>query len=260
MNLLIVDDEVIAINGLLAGLNWDELHFDHIYTAYDYREAMRLMGEVPIDLVLCDIEMPQRSGLELYEWVCAKYPDIDCIFITGHANFQYAQQALRLGSIDYLLKPVPYPELERCLQNAIYRISERKREERILQYGEGWMEQAVDQCSQRSEDETAAQEIVAAVEQFVAQNIREDLSVDSIAKQFHLHPDHLTRLFKKKKDVPLLRYIIQQRMKLAEYLLTETNSSANVVAQEVGIPNYSYFVRLFKREFGISPSQYRKNN
>jgi two-component system response regulator YesN len=123
-NLLIVDDEVYAVEALLKGIDWSELGYSGIYSAYDADEAMEIIRTVNIDIMLCDIEMPGSNGLELVDWVKEHYPLIVTVLLTGHADFSYAQQAVRLGSFEYLLKPVNYDQLQKVMLKVLDRLEE----------------------------------------------------------------------------------------------------------------------------------------
>ena len=61
---------------------------------------------------MSDIEMPGESGLQLLEWVRNEQMDIACIFLTAHADFTYAKTAMRLDSVDYILQPASYTQIE----------------------------------------------------------------------------------------------------------------------------------------------------
>lgn len=119
MRLLIVDDEVSAIQAVQQGVRWSRLSFEQVYTATSKHEAIELISKERIDILLCDIEMPMGSGLELLEWVNEHAPDVRCIFMTCHADFHFAQSAVRLGSLDYILKPLNFEVLELALANAV---------------------------------------------------------------------------------------------------------------------------------------------
>ena len=105
MNLLIVDDEMIAIEGIRANTDWEKLHFDHIYTANSYAQAVDLVTKNRVDVMLCDIEMPGESGLELIRWMNENSPDTVNIILTCHEDFQFAKRAVALSCMDYILKP-----------------------------------------------------------------------------------------------------------------------------------------------------------
>ncbi|HHV11663.1 MAG TPA: response regulator [Clostridiales bacterium] len=108
MNLLIVDDEIITVEGILKGVLWEELGFDHVYSCTSAEDAKAIFGKDTIDILLSDIEMPEESGIRLLEWVREKGYDTECIFLTCHDEFKYAQKALKLEGFDYLLKPIPF--------------------------------------------------------------------------------------------------------------------------------------------------------
>jgi len=139
--LLLVDDEVLAVEGMKAAVDWDKMGISEVFTAYDIRQAKEIFeANSPIDLMLCDIEMPLGSGLDLLAWVREHYPDTESIFLTCHADFHYAKQALQLGSFDYLLKPIPIPELEAVIARAIDKKAEENKKSEYNQYGQYWVQ------------------------------------------------------------------------------------------------------------------------
>jgi len=117
-NLLIVDDEEIAIRGIIKGIKWDELQFGEVYTAMDAEEAQEIMRTKQVHVVLSDIDMPNQNGLELLEWINEQSPHCVTLFLTGHADFRYAQQAVQLSSFNYLLKPIDHGQLQEALVEA----------------------------------------------------------------------------------------------------------------------------------------------
>lgn len=121
-NLLVVDDEEIAIRGIEKGIDWSSLPISNIYTAYDVEEARALLTEHTIHIVLSDIDMPNQSGIDLLEWINENCPSIVTIFLTGHADFKYAQQAVQLDCFDYLLKPIDHQVLKECVNEALDKV------------------------------------------------------------------------------------------------------------------------------------------
>lgn len=126
--ILLVDDEAHSVRGLQAGVRWERLDIAEVYTAHSLKQAQEVFESSPVDLMVCDIEMPQGSGLELLAWVRERHPQTETVFLTCHSDFHYAKQAIQLSSFDYLLKPVDYEELESVLSKAIGKI--RKDRER----------------------------------------------------------------------------------------------------------------------------------
>ncbi len=132
--LLIVDDEKHAVRGIRAGVEWGELGFTHIHEAYNVRMAKQLFDDRRIDVLICDIEMPQETGFELLEWVKEHSPDTETMFLTCHADFSYAQKALQLGSCDYMLKPVRFELLESAVRKALGRLAKTEQEREKLSF------------------------------------------------------------------------------------------------------------------------------
>ncbi|WNR45505.1 response regulator transcription factor [Paenibacillus roseipurpureus] len=124
VNLLVVDDEKIAVKGITVGIDWEPLSIGQIFEALDVMEAKQILTDHRIDIMISDIEMPGANGLQLQEWVRVNSPHTETIFLTGHANFEYAQQAIRLGSFDYVLKPVDHDRLQEIVKQAIEKIQE----------------------------------------------------------------------------------------------------------------------------------------
>ncbi|MFB5678859.1 response regulator [Paenibacillus terreus] len=117
-HLLLVDDEVHAVEGVRADLDLEKLGISHLFVAHNAKQAKDFFLRERIDIMLCDIEMPQGSGLDLLTWVREHQLRTVAIFLTSHADFKYAKEAIRLGSLDYLLKPVLRDHLKEALQKA----------------------------------------------------------------------------------------------------------------------------------------------
>ncbi|QGQ97159.1 response regulator [Paenibacillus psychroresistens] len=140
--LLIVDDEMFAVEGIEVGVDWLKLDFTEIHKAYNAAQAKKIMLGNRIDIIICDIEMPGENGIEFMEWVKERFPGIEAIFLTCHADFKYAQRAIQLGSFEYLLKPVEFEVLGKTVEKALGKlIIERKTKQLIddnLQYFDLW--------------------------------------------------------------------------------------------------------------------------
>jgi two-component system response regulator YesN len=138
IQLLIVDDEGFIVEDIKSSVNWAKLGIGEVFTAYNMRRAKEVFENNKIDVMLCDIEMPQGNGLELLSWVRENSPKTESIFLTCHEDFKYAKEAIRLGCLEYILKPIPYEELEAAIGKAIKKIKKDSELEEYSRFGQFW--------------------------------------------------------------------------------------------------------------------------
>lgn len=259
MNLLIVDDDVIEIQVICSIVKREKLGIDQIFQAYRAAQAQRIIESERVDLILCDIEMPGENGLELLRWVRENREEMECVFLTCHASFKYAQEAISLGCQDYILIPAKYEDIGAVILKVVRRLEERRKARRYQEYGKYMLKEQL-----RQEDnggKMPPEEVAEEVSACIIKNLRNSsLSVDRLAEQFHFHPVYFNRMFKKVKGVSVSQFIINERMKLAASLLETGRYNANEVSDKVGYSHYPNFYNMFKKYYGISPSQYQEDH
>lgn len=138
MHLLLVDDEIHATERIRTMLEWETIGIHQVSVAHSMQQAIRVFEKSEVDIMLCDIEMPQGSGIELAEWVRGQGYQTAIIFLTCHAQFTYAKDAMRLRSQDYLLKPVDKETLKAALMRAVVVVRQRIRITKITQSEALW--------------------------------------------------------------------------------------------------------------------------
>ncbi len=250
MKALLVDDEVIAVNALKRRVNWETYQVDEVFTANSMQQAQEILQKEKIDFMLCDIEMPQGNGVELFEWVKIYYPAVECIYVTCHQEYEYIRRAFKLGSADYILKPIDYGELGEVLGQLTERLLKKRDIAEIP--AEIVKKIAAEEAKKRQND------VVHRVKRFVLEHIQETIYIEEIAEQVHLNAQYLMRLFKKETEMSILEFITLERVKIAKELLENTDFPVNKVADGVGYGNYSYFTKIFKRYTKMSPREYRQ--
>lgn len=124
MNILIVDDDHFVLEGIKKGIDWNEMPFEKVLMAQSVAEAKQILQTVPIGVLVCDIEMPQENGLALLRWIRQQGLLLESIFLTCYADFNYAQQAIELGTFYYFLKPIEFEKLREIILNAAKRQGE----------------------------------------------------------------------------------------------------------------------------------------
>lgn len=119
MNLLLVDDDAYVTDAIKGTLDWKELGIQEVYSACSVSQAKKLIEEISIQIVICDIEMPKANGFELIAWIKEQKYLITYILLTSYAEFEYANKAIQLSSFAYALKPIDYEELQTIIGEAI---------------------------------------------------------------------------------------------------------------------------------------------
>ncbi len=248
VNVILIDDEEVALNAMRRRVDWAKYGVTEVFLADSMQSAQRIFSTNPVDIMVSDIEMPQGSGLELFEWVKTYYPHVECIYVTCHPDFAYLRKALQLGSADYLLKPIDYQEMDRILTQLIRRLRDRKPAAHpdVLPL-------------KPEEGEAAENDTVQAVKEYVRAHLGDTIYIGDIAASVYLNEQHLMRVFKRETGVSVLEYITGERLALSRHLLLTTSMPVNQVALQAGYENHSYFIRLFKRNFGVTPQAYRQN-
>ena len=261
MKLLIVNDEKLTANMMKKEIIWKDYGIDKVFTAYDVKEAKEVIGEQQIDVLLCDIEMPGENGIALLRWIREEQKDIECIFLTCHASFEYAREAVTLGCQDYILIPTKYEDIGKAVEKVVKRIRIREEEKRYQELGRRTVQENLATAAETHGVKKSAQQVAEEVVKYIKEHLtEEDLCINEIASWAHMHPVYLNRIFKKEKESSIGQYIISERMKLAEALLLENKLNAYAVAEQVGYKSYSNFNLTFKKTFGVSPTQYINRN
>ncbi len=111
---LIVDDEIGPRESLRAILKSDY----QVLVAVEGEQALRVVEQNPVDVVLLDLRMPGLSGIRVLEKIKALDPDIEVILVTGYASYDTVLEALRLRAFDYVPKPFHVPQVREMVKRA----------------------------------------------------------------------------------------------------------------------------------------------
>ncbi|WP_293893203.1 response regulator, partial [Sphaerochaeta sp. UBA5856] len=114
-SVVFVEDEQIVREEIVSSIRWELLGLELVGTAADGMEGEQLIKRVEPDIVITDIRLPAQDGLAML----SHCPVNHAIILTGHTDFSYMKQAIRLGVFDYLLKPIDDEELEETLASLV---------------------------------------------------------------------------------------------------------------------------------------------
>lgn len=104
MKVIIVDDEKLVRRGLISIMPWAKYNMEVVGEAGNGRKALELLETLEVDLVFTDLMMPEMSGFELMEQINEQYPAKSIVVLSCHEEFAFAQKAIRLGALDYIVK------------------------------------------------------------------------------------------------------------------------------------------------------------
>jgi YesN/AraC family two-component response regulator len=236
LNVLIVDDDIPTTEVLRIKLNWESFGAKSIRCAYNIHDAWDMLQTDDPKLILCDIEMPKGSGLDLIRRARENGKSARFIFITCHADFTYATQALDFEASAYITKPLDLPRINETVARVVKSIRSS-------------------QPPTQAFNDPAADKISSYIEAHYAENITRD----GLAAHLFISPNHLSKVFKEKIGQGLTDYVNGVRLRKAKELLAGSALNVSEVAARVGFDNFSYFSTLFRKSTGISPSDYRHN-
>ncbi|OIB03689.1 DNA-binding response regulator [Paenibacillus sp. LC231] len=234
-NVLIVDDESIQREGIKDLIFQYRFPFQ-VLEAENGMSAKRILLQNAIDILITDVRMPLMDGLELSKQARKTQQDLKIVICSGYDEFEYARSAIRLGVVNYLLKPLVREEFLQVMEDIT----------QISPYG-GELEQV-----------TIESKVIRQVKDYVKDHHQGDISLSDAAEDVYLSPGYLSILFKKETGENFSKYLTDYRLRRASYLLKHSNMKVNDIAGAVGIDNHSYFAKLFKSKFGVSPLQYRE--
>lgn len=126
---LVVDDEPPFVRQILQLIQRVSHRFAVAATAYNGADALSILRETAFDLIITDVKMPGMNGIELIREARSLYPGIACVIISGYADFEYAQSAIKAGVCDYVLKPIELRQFSATLTEVEKRL-ERQAEAR----------------------------------------------------------------------------------------------------------------------------------
>lgn len=124
----LVDDEIVIREGIRDNVKWQNTNFIFSGEAPDGEMALPLIQEIKPDILVTDIKMPFMDGLELSKIVRKTMPWIKVIILSGHDEFGYAREAIKLGITEYLLKPISSSDLIEALDKVALEIEKEKKE------------------------------------------------------------------------------------------------------------------------------------
>lgn len=141
LKIFLVEDEFVVRQGIKNKIDWEANGYEFCGEASDGELAFPMIQKLKPDIVITDIRMPFMDGLELSRLIKKELPFIEIIILSGHEEFEYAKEAIKIGVAEYLLKPINGEELLKEVNALAVKIEERRRERVIREKYEKEMQE-----------------------------------------------------------------------------------------------------------------------
>ncbi len=258
--ILVADDEMIERKVLVKKLLAKYGDEYRVLEAENGRQAVELFEANDIAAALLDIEMPGINGLEAAQIIRSKDRSLPIIFVTAFDEFNYAKAAISVHALDYILKPYYEEELFAIIDEALYHSGREEKGEADLP--EKNSEKTVPAENREADiagNVPGAQDLFRnKVLDHMEEHYMEDLSVQDVSETFGYSEAYFCKLFKQNFGSSFVTYLTDLRIGKARELLKEPDCSIKKVGVAVGYPDSNYFAKVFKRQTGKSPSEYRQ--
>lgn len=232
---LLVDDEKTIRKGIKKLVEEVITGYQVLWEASNGSEALEILSiEIP-DIIITDVRMPTMNGIDFIRYAKEKLPSTPIIVISGHDDFIYVREALKLGVKDYLLKPISRSDLANILLS---------------------IEQSTKEIAKEIQAGDSAH--VRQIKELVEKNLNAELTLHFISQSLNLHPNYISQLFKQETNIRLSEYITERRMEKSKELLIQTNLKIFDIAQLVGYGDSKHFATVFKKVVGTTPQSYRQ--
>ena len=252
---LITDDEKIEREGIKFLLAQEEGEYE-IHEAANGRQALNVLRSEEIDFLLTDIKMPHMDGLELASKVREEYPNLPIVIFSGYSDFAFAQEAMRYGVKDYVLKPVDPDTFHTTIGKVKAELQSIRSKKQKEEKGKNFLLQYFLQTYLYSGNEEVLKKAMEIMEQHLDDV---EFSTEEFAREMCMSRSSLHLKMKALTGESTNDFIRKIRFNRACKLLKEGRYTVAEISVMVGFSTPSYFATSFKKYFGCLPSEYIKN-
>ncbi|WP_230986542.1 response regulator transcription factor [Cohnella fermenti] len=252
--MLIVDDERTTRNTLLNHIPWRELGIGEVEQADDGIRALELAKRHSPDIVMTDIRMPRMDGLTFARELRACLPKSKVIILSAYSEVDYLKSAIKLNVVDYVEKPIDLDEVKRVLASAVAKCAEEQ-----ARFKENEPPVQRDAAAPLREPGAEGGGLVGKAKRFIEQRACDpNLSISALADHLYLTPSYVCLIFKQETGITINQYLTSVRIGKAKERIADPAVKLHQVAGLVGYTDGKYFARLFKKECGLTPSEFRR--
>lgn len=244
---VLIDDEKIIVDGLTRVIKWADYNCEVVGAAYDAAGGTALIRRLKPHIVFTDIKMPDQDGLTMLAGLKSEFPEMQIAVLTGYRDFNYAQEAIKLGVTRFLLKPPKMDELHEALSAMKERLDKLPPDAAA---GED------EPCLDRHAGSFIVNQATAYIEEHYAQK----LTLQEVADKCYVSQWHLSKLINKYTGNTFYELLNNVRIEKAKALLNDPKLKIGDIVDMVGYSDAAHFSRVFKRIVGVSANEYRNTS
>lgn len=242
---VIIDDEPIIVEGLSRSVQWSKWDCEVVATANDGLEGQEIIRKTKPHMIFSDIAMPGLDGLKMVAAIKSEFENVEISILTGYRDFDYAQEAIRLGVTRFLLKPSNMNEIEEAVETMVRHLKKKN----IL--GEEPL------AASQKEESPASSFIVKNALRYIEEHYDQKLTLFEVAEKTYVSQWHLSKLLNRHTGKSFSELLNQARIERAKELLEDPALRIGDVAEQVGFVDMAHFSRVFKKITGVSANEYR---
>ena len=243
---VLIDDEKIIVDGLTRVIKWADYNCEVVGAAYDAAGGAALIRRLKPHIVFTDIKMPDQDGLTMLVGLKSEFPEMQIAVLTGYRDFNYAQEAIKLGVTRFLLKPSKMDELHEALS------AMKERLDKLPQDAAAGEDEP---CLDRHAGSFIVNQATAYIEEHYAQK----LTLQEVADKCYVSQWHLSKLINKYTGNTFYELLNNVRIEKAKALLNDPKLKIGDIVDMVGYSDAAHFSRVFKRIVGVSANEYRNS-
>jgi two-component system response regulator YesN len=235
-------------------MNWEQFDCTIVGSAVNGIDGEQQIRKLRPDIVITDIRMPYMDGITMMRDTVEQY-NYEAIVISGYEDFDYARNAIALGVSNYLLKPLDI----QLLGSTLRKITKKIADKRLLQTIS--VETSISLYADVHDvlSYTGDNRYILKIISYVKTHYPEKLSVPLFSDMFGVSVTYLNNLIRKELNCTFNTFLNRYRIHKALELLREGRLRIYEIALQTGFSNYKYFIRVFNRYVGYSPTAFLKS-
>jgi two-component system response regulator YesN len=246
---LIVEDEKIIRKWLHFGVDYGKYHCVVIDEAKDGREGAEKIRTLKPDIVITDITMPNMNAFAMLEEV--KDQLFATIVVSGYNDFENAQQAIRFGATEFIVKPINRKELEKALGKSIQYIEAQR-----LFYETNRQIRQAERLVIKEKTTSGRDPVVKEMLHFVEEHYAEKFLFKQVAEAVGYGQSILYKRFREDTGQTFGDYLNAYRVQKSIEKIKRGEHKLFEISEEVGFSDYKYFSKIFKKHTGYSPKNF----